>query len=147
MATITGTMYVKALGNAFKKKIDFINDEIKVMLCTSSYTPNQDTHEFKSDITNEIEAEGYTAGGEILTGRNISYNATENTMTLDGADTVFGPATIPSARYAIIYNNEESLDSAKVLIGYIDFGENKSCSEGNLSILWNSDGILQANTP
>ena len=57
-----------ALYNSFKKKImdgsiDLDTDTIKIALCTSSYTPNIDTHDFFDDITNELStASGYTAG-------------------------------------------------------------------------------------
>lgn len=50
-------------GNA---SIDWLSDTIKCMLCTSTYTPNLDTHIYKSSVTNEITGTGYTAGGATL---------------------------------------------------------------------------------
>jgi len=43
--------------------IDLDTDTIRVMLVTSSYTENKDTHTKRSDVTNEITGTGYTAGG------------------------------------------------------------------------------------
>jgi len=43
-------------------EIDFGDDTIKVMLSTESYVPDQDTHEFRDDVTNEVAGTGYTAG-------------------------------------------------------------------------------------
>ena len=57
--------------NSFKRdimngSIDLDTDTIKVMLVTSTYTPNQDTHTKRSDVTNEVSGTGYTAGGATL---------------------------------------------------------------------------------
>jgi hypothetical protein len=38
----------------------------KTMLTTVTYVPNQDTHDFKDDVTNEITGTGYTAGGVAI---------------------------------------------------------------------------------
>jgi hypothetical protein len=60
----------KYYGNFFvhlaEKRIDFNSDAIKVALCTSAYTPDQDGHDFFNDITNEVTGTGYTAGGAAL---------------------------------------------------------------------------------
>ena len=60
MADVIYNAYKKGLGDG---AIDWLNDTIKVMLVTSAYTPDQDAHDFKDDITNEISGTGYTAGG------------------------------------------------------------------------------------
>ena len=36
------------------KEIDWTSDAIKVALCTSTYTPAQDTHDYFNDLTHEI---------------------------------------------------------------------------------------------
>ena len=34
--------------------IDLDSDTIKMMLVTSAYTPDQDAHDFKDNVTNEV---------------------------------------------------------------------------------------------
>jgi hypothetical protein len=49
------------------KEIDLDSDAIKAMLTTSAYTPNLDTHAYKSDVTSEVVGTGYVAGGTAVT--------------------------------------------------------------------------------
>ena len=51
--------------------IDLDTDTIKVLLVTSAYTPDQDTHTKHSDVTNEVSGTGYTAGGATLANKSL----------------------------------------------------------------------------
>lgn len=123
---VTAKLYGKVLEHLANKRIDFDTDTVKVMLCTSSYAPNQDTHDYKDDVTNEVSGTGYTAGGQTLASKTVTYNATTNTMTWDAADPSWNPATI-TARFAVFYVDTGTA-STSPLIGYWDFGENFSSS-------------------
>lgn len=129
---------LKALAN---KEVDWDSDTIKVMLCTAAYTPNQDTHAYKSDVTNEVTGTGYVAGGATLATTPISYNAGNNTVVLDGADTSWPNSTI-EARYAVVYDDTPSTAATKPLLGYVDFGQDISTTAGTFSIVWDATGIL-----
>ena len=92
--------------NAFKKNImnggiDLDTDTIKVMLVTSAYVPDQDTHEFKSSVTNEVSGTGYTAGGATLAGAAVTQDNTDNEGMFDATDVTWGSSTI-TARGAVI---------------------------------------------
>jgi hypothetical protein len=146
---VTAYWYGKALINAFggateaeTRNIDWLTDTMKVMLCTDSYTPNQDTHMFKSDITNEVSGTGYTAGGAQIANKSLSYDNQSNTIKFDGDDITWESSTI-SARYAVIYDDTPSGASNKPLLGYVDFGEVKSSNNGDFKIQWHVDGILK----
>lgn len=65
-------------GNA---PIDWLSDTIKCLLCTSTYTPNLNTHKYKSDLTNEITGTGYTATGATLGSAAITYTAADSWAT------------------------------------------------------------------
>ena len=147
---VSAYWFGKAIANAFggeteaeSKVIDYLTDTIKVMLCTSSYTPSQDTHETKADVTNEVTGDGYTAGGATLANKTLSYDAPSNTVKFDADDVEWTDSTI-TARYAVIYDDTPSGDSNKCLLGYIDFGENKASNAGSFKIQWHTDGILKA---
>lgn len=135
-------MYGQFLLKALNKEVDFDSDTIKVMLVASSYTPNQDTHAYKSDVTGEVTGTGYTAGGQALTSKTATYDAASNVIILDAADTTWASSTI-TARYAVIYDDAGATDSQKVLLGYVDFGSDQSSTNGNFSLTWDATGIFR----
>jgi hypothetical protein len=73
-------------GNA---AVDWLSDTIKCMLCTSTYTPNLDTHKFKSDLTNEVVGTGYTATGVALTASTPVFTAANSWATQWAASTAY----------------------------------------------------------
>ena len=111
----------------------------KCMLCTSSYTPNQDDHNDKADITDEVSGTGYTAGGATMTSTTVSVAG--RVTTFDAANTSWSSSTI-TARYAVIYDSTEAADADKPLVCYVDFGENKSSENGTFQLTWNASGIF-----
>lgn len=130
--------YGNALKMAFEKKIDFINDDIKVALFTSSYIPNQDTDLYYDSITGQATGTGYITGGQALTTKTLTYDAPNNIVKFDANDTTWTNSTI-TARYGLIYNNTPA--SNKPLLAYFDFGSDKSSSAGDFTIQWNASGI------
>ncbi|NCV21338.1 MAG: hypothetical protein EBV45_05235 [Chloroflexi bacterium] len=122
--------------------MDWVTDTIKVALCTSSYTPNQDTHNYYSDITNEITGTGYTAGGATLGTKSTNYDATSNTLSLRAAASTWSSATF-TCRYAVVYK-DTGTSSTSPLLGYVDFGGNESVTSGTFTITWDAtDGVLK----
>lgn len=132
---VTAKIYANFLDHLAKKLIDLSSDTIKVMLCTSSYTPNQATHDHKDDVTNEITGTGYTAGGATLA--NVAVSLSTLTLKMDADDTTWASSTI-TARYAVIYDDTEANDA---LIAYVDFGADQVSSAGDFTIQWNAAGI------
>lgn len=138
---VTAFLYGPFIGKLANKEIDLDTDAIKVMLCTSTYTPAQDTHEYKDDITNEVTGTGYTAGGATLGSVTVGYTAGTNTFKFDAADTSWATSTI-TARYAVIYDSSPATDATRPLIGYVDFGEDVSSTGAAFTITWHADGIF-----
>jgi len=127
------------------RTIDWLSDTIKVMLCTSAYVPNQDTHKFKSDVTNELPATGgYVAGGIALAGKTITLDAANNIMTMDANDATWAGSTLTNARIAVIYDDRAAAAADKELIGYVDFGVDMSSAGVDFTIQWNASGIFRA---
>lgn len=134
--------------NAFKKNltngsIDLDSDTIKVMLVSSSYTPSQDDHEYKSSVTNEITGTGYTAGGATLANKSVSQDNTNNLAKFDADDVVWTSSTITA--YAAVLYKDTGNAATSPLIAYLDFTENKSSSNSTFTILWHANGILRIN--
>jgi hypothetical protein len=135
-------LYGNFLLKALNKEVDFDSDTIKVALLSSSYTPDQDAHDYYNDVsTYEVSGTGYTAGGNTLASKTATYDSANNVIVLDAADTTWASSTI-TARYAVIYDSTGT-SSTSALIGYVDFGSDQSSTNGNFTITWDSTGIVR----
>lgn len=136
--------------NAFKARligsapINFSSDTIKVALTTSSYTPDQDSHDFFDDITNEVSGTGYTAGGATLANKATTQDNTDNEGVFDADDTTWTTATITNARYAILYKSTGTAATSP-LICAIDLGADYSSTAGTFLLPWPAEGIINVN--
>jgi hypothetical protein len=115
-------------------------DTLKVVLVTSAYVPDIDTHSKYSDITDEVVGVGYTTSGSTLAGVVVSADLTGDKAVLDANDVTWASSTITAAAAVIFKQN--STPALSPLIGYIDFGGSKSSSNGDFVIQWNTSGIL-----
>ena len=122
--------------------IDHDADTIKVMLVTSAYVANQDTHTFKSDVTNEVTGTGYTAGGATLASKTVTQDNVDNEGVFDAADLTWAASTI-TARGAVMYKST-GVDATSNLMIYFDFGSDQSSSAGDFTLQWGSEGITNA---
>lgn len=120
------------------KEIGLLTDTIKLMLSTSSYTPNRGTDRYKSSVTNEVSGTGYTAGGTTI--GSMGNSIASNVYTITGANASWPAATF-TARYAVLYDSTPATDATRPLIGYVDFQTDQSPSNGTLSVTWNASGI------
>lgn len=126
-------IYHSFLEDLAKGNIDLDTDTFKVMLVTSGYTENKDTHNRRDDVTNEVTGTGYTAGGEAVT---VTVNAIDTTndrleITLGGA--AWTASTI-TARKAVYYKSRGGASSADELVAVIDFTEDKISSSGTFTL-------------
>ncbi len=126
----------------WNKEIDYDSDDIRVMLTTSTYVPAQDTHDYYDDVTNEVTGTGYTANGESLASKTVTYTAATNKHVLDAADVTWSASTI-TARIAVIYDRTPATDVTRPLISYQDFESDQSSSGGDFTIQWNASGIIE----
>lgn len=101
--------------------IDLDTDTFKVMLVTSTYTPNKDTHTKRSDVTNEVSGTGYTAGGTACTATVAAVDTTNDRVVLTLASVNWPSSTI-TARGAVYYKSRGGASSADELLYYDDFG-------------------------
>ena len=139
---VLGKLYGLLFTSLWNAELDYLADVIKTMLTTSTYVPNQDTHQYKDDVTNEVVGSGYTAGGETLASKTITYTAGTNKHVLDAADETWSASTI-TARIAVIYDSTPATDSIRPLIGYQDFEADKSSDNGDFTIQWDAAGLVE----
>lgn len=140
---VTAFWYAKSFVKAFNAEIDFVDVQDKVALTSSSYTPNQDTHDYFDDVTNELTtANGYTAGGQALVTPSLAN--TLNVVKLDSDDPVWttGAGETLTARIAVYYQNTAGASSTDPLLCWVDFGQNETASNGGtFTIVQSASGI------
>jgi hypothetical protein len=126
------------------RRVSWLDDTIKVTLHTSTYTPNQDTHDFADDLTNEVaNGNGYTTGGVTLGTKTLTYDSASNTVRLDAADASWTFTASKTMRYAVIWKDTGSAATSP-LLGYVDFGADET-SSGTFTLQWDAtDGVLRA---
>ena len=125
-------IYNSAVDDMAKGAMDFDTDTFKVMLVTSSYTPNKDTHDKRDDVTNEVSGTGYTAGG-VTSACTVTKDTANDRVTLSFAAVNWASSTI-TARAAVIYKSRGGASSADELVCYVDFGADVSSSSATFSL-------------
>lgn len=132
--------------NSFKKhlmsgNIAPLTDTLKCMLVTSSYTPDQDAHEYADDVTNEVTGTGYTAGGATLASKTITQDNDNDVVVFDFADPAWTDSSI-TARGAVIYK-DTGTPSTSPLIAYLDFITDRQTIGVDFNIRINESGFIE----
>lgn len=133
---VTTYWYAAAFISAFSKLIDFTSEtKINAVLTSSSYVPNQDTHNFHDDITNQLStSNGYTAEDGTDTGLSLTSTTVTNTNNVVTLDTV-DPAWTSSgagftARIIVLVDVAAGASASDPLILWSDFGTDQTASGG-----------------
>jgi hypothetical protein len=106
----------------------------KVGLLTDATTIFPDWNNFYDYAATEVpNGNGYTTGGETLTGRTSTYDGNNAKLTADNV--VWLNATF-SCRYAVLYETAQSKIRA-----IFDLGS-QTVNNGTLTLIWNASGIL-----
>lgn len=138
--TIRFEPYGVVLTSMARGKLKLDSDVIKAMLTTTSYTPNINAHQYKSDITNEIVGTGYVAGGKVCGGIFVSFSALTMKVT---AGNLSWPASSFLCRYLVLYDDSTGeTDNEKILIGHADLrsgtGSDPHPNNQTLFVAWDS---------
>lgn len=88
-------------------QIDWDAHTIKAMLVGASYVFDQDAHDTMAEITGEIAATGYTAGGVALTGKTNTRTA--NVSVLDSVDPTWTTPDMAGVYGLVLYDSTASL--------------------------------------
>jgi len=123
--------------------VDMDTDTFKVMLLTSAYTPNKDTHAKRSDVeANEVAGTGYVAGGETVTVTVDAVDTVNDDVQTNLGGAAWAASTI-TARYAAYYKSRGGASSADELVYIVDFGSDQISSNGTFTL--NGSQIVIAN--
>ena len=119
--------------------IDANTDDMRTSLHTSTYVPNQDTHDFWNDATNEVSGTGYTTLGHDHASPTVTYDTASDQIRFDAEDASWSSASF-TARIAVYYKNT-GVSSTSPLLIYIDFGGDETVASGTFTIQFDSTGI------
>lgn len=124
---------------------DLDTDTMKVSAHTNTYTPNQDTHDFFDDVTNEVTGTNYTAGGATLA--SVTVGRTSGTVTFDAADVVWtqSGAGFSNARKFVVYKSTGTASTSR-LFSVVTADADVGNVTGDLTLQWNASGIAQWTT-
>lgn len=146
--SVTHLWYAQAVvgqfGSTAARRVDWPADTIAVTLHTNSYTFDQDTHDFRDDLSNEVaNGNGYTTGGIELQNKAVTYDSGTNVVSLEADNISWADSTI-TARRAAVQKTGTAGASTDPLLSCIDFGSDKSTEDGTFAINWPADGVLKA---
>lgn len=150
LAGVTHLMYYSSLlaqwnGSANIFDLDEAADDIKVAITTNTYAPNQDTHDFFDDITNEVTGTNYTAGGTAIASQLLTRST--GTVTFDGNDVVWtqSGAGFTNGRKFVVYRNSGAAATSR-LFSVVTADQDVGNVAGDLTLAWHTNGIAQWTT-
>lgn len=115
MAVYNSAMKDEAIGS-----IDYDTDTFFVLLVGPGYTFDRKLHTKRSDITDEVVADGYTEGGQEAS-IVITEDAINDRTEIELGGSIWNPSTI-TAYGAVYYKSRGGAASADELVYYNDFG-------------------------
>ena len=125
-------VYNSCIRNAVTGQIDFDTDTFYMMLVTSSYTPDQDTHLDRADVTNEVTGTNYTSAGQSVTVTVGAVDTANDRVDISFADVTWASSTITAAAAVVYKYTGTAADD--LLVAYLDFGGDVSSTSGDFTV-------------
>lgn len=149
---VTAYWYAKAFLSILNKEVDYLSDNMTIALTSSSYVPNQDTHDYFNDVTNQLStANGYTAEDGAGAGYSLgtlTNTNTNNVVQLGAANPVWTSSGAGfTARLAVVTDVTPGTSATDPLLSWIDFGQNETASGGGTFTITLSSGNIATITP
>src|SRR4030095_8538406 len=118
-------------------------DTFRIALCPPAYVPNQDIHTSYNDII-EVSGQGYTQGGQVLTGKTIS--AASGALVL-GANPVSWAGCVFTVRRAVVYDDSNTGSLYKQLVRWIDFEQDIQLAGDTILLTFDGAGEIIITPP
>ena len=133
-------VYNQFKAEVMKGTFNLVSDTVKVALMTGSHAFTAENDNWADVSANQTTGTGYTAGGQALASKTVTIDDTDDEGVFDAADLTWSSSTI-TASHAVIYDDTPT-SPADPLICSIDFGGSQSSSNGNFTIQWAAEGII-----
>lgn len=142
MANVT---YRRAKRDILKGDIDFDVDDIRaILVMTNTTVDTEETVTTISGFTTLDEMDGSGYARVALTGEAVSEDAINNRAEFDATDTVFSSLGVGTRDIegALLYLHVTN-DSDSIPLVFLDFAPDVSANGGDITITYNSEGIIQ----
>lgn len=142
---MSGLVYTRGAARMADGTVDWDGStDIRVLLTTSSYTPNKD-HNVVTDITNELSGGNYAR--KPTTGRTVIEDDASDRVALDLDDLTWIALTLASGipRYAALYTEGGGTDATRQLLGWVDLNGSSTPNGGDWQITWPATGAIVLN--
>ena len=121
--------------------IDYVADDIRCAFVDSSYSLDASVDQFWADVSAaEVSGTGYTAGGELLTGKSLVDTDT-GVVNLACDNPSWGTATITGIRYAVFYKDTGSAATSPLMV-CVDYEADYDVTASTLEVAIPADGLL-----
>lgn len=142
MAAVTIKWYGKVTLAMLNKEHDWLDDTYKIMFSSATHTPDQDVHDYKDDVTNEVTGTNLPAGGLTLANKTIGYTGATNVTKLDCDDPTAATVTAAGIKNVHIYNSTPATDATRPLLGFGVIDTAVSPDAGTFTIQLDTAGLL-----
>jgi hypothetical protein len=137
---VATSFYLLGLRKFLTQDIDWVNDDIRAMLCTSAYTPNFATNEFASTAAAE-ELTGYTRPLLVC---SINTNTGDDRVELVANDIVISSVATGQTIASVVVFKDTGSDATSPLIG-VTTGLSQSTNGGDILLDFSASGFLAIN--
>ncbi len=126
--------------------VNYLTGTVKLSLHTATYVPDRDVHDFFNDATNELAAgTGYTAGGETLAGKTITYDTASDQVRWDANDVTWLFTASKTWQRGVMYIDTAGAATTDPLYGLLDWDSAQTVST-TYTLQWDPAGILFIDT-
>jgi len=115
--------------------VDLDTDDIRILLTTSTYTPDIDAHEYVSHVTNECTGTGYAR--KALTAKAVAEDDTNDRSDFTAANLTWSAANFGTPAYAVAYKYNAA-DSAAILVCAVELSPATATNGGDYTVKWAS---------
>lgn len=136
-----GKLINEALTSVIKGEVDFLNDDIVVILTTDA--ADIDADQYVSDLTGELSGGGYTR--KTLTLKTVTTDDSNDRSIADAADVQWTGLT-GTFRYIHVAQSTGT-DSTSRLLTTIDTGSDQAIDNGTYDITWPASGVFFIQNP
>jgi hypothetical protein len=136
-----GYLFNDALTSIGKCEIDYLNDDIVVLLLTGA--PDIDADTYISDLSGEITGGGYSR--KTLAGKTITTDDTNNRSVFDATDVQWTGLT-NAFRYYVVAKSTGNDATSRVIVGH-DIGSTQTIDNGIYDITWPASGVFYMQNP
>lgn len=126
--------------------VNYLTGTVKLSLHTSTYVPAHDTDDFFNDATNELAGgTGYTAGGETLASKTVTYDSASDQIRWDAADVTWLFTASKTWRNGVMYIDTAGASTTDPLYGKLVWDSDQTVST-TYTLMWDPAGILFIDT-